>query len=113
MSTRMLFAPVLLTTLLAGCGLSEEDFTSQSIEISCSKTFECYDSTITDLLPYTTEEDCIAYFTDAADQTEADETCEFDSSKGQECLDAWDAVTCDEMADNSYDISACTDLCSE
>jgi hypothetical protein len=113
MSHRLLLAPVLLSTVLAGCGMSEEDFSTQSIEITCQKFVECFDAEAIALLGFTNEEECIDLYTTAAEEAETDDSCEFDGSKGQDCLDAWEAVTCEDMNAGTYDVSACDDLCKE
>ena len=115
---RMLF--VALSGLLVACGgVTEEEFTEQVWGMTCDLTFEC--TTAEEMEAAETmgvwifgddAEACKALL-DAAEEsadtgsTDAGTTCEFDSDKGQACLDAMAEMSCD-----STDSPAeCGDLC--
>ncbi len=101
-----------LVTLIA-CGPSKEDFTAESIRVTCDKMFECGGETAT-VLGYTDADDCVAKLTTASEEAEASDTgtescANYDSSKASECLDATEALACDA---SEADINAANDICT-
>ena len=113
MSHRMLFASVIVASL-AGCGMSEEDFSAEFTDVSCAKMVECFDAAALEFLGFTTEEECVDLYTsDGTDTGTSDDSCDFDSAKAQDCLDAYEAVTCEELTGGTADLSACDDLCKD
>ncbi len=116
---RILF--VGLTGLLVACGgVTEEEFADQVWGLTCDLTFECTTADEIEaaeglgLWIFGADADACKALLDEAEESEdtgsseEGETCEFDSDKGQACLDAMAELTCDSPAETP---DACTDLC--
>lgn len=74
---------------LAGCGLSEDKFSEQSIKATCEWIVECFN----DPEVYADVDACITELTDAGEDPADD--CTYDAKKAKECLDGLEALTCD------------------
>ncbi len=79
---RIHFLAVSTSVVLASC-FGAERFDSQLFEARCDWSTECYPDVYTsrDLCPRA--------------ELDGDE-CEFQADPARDCLDAWDALTCDE-----------------
>jgi len=110
-----------LSGLLVACGgITEEDFSDQAWGITCDLTFECTTAeeieAAGDFWIFGADADACKALLDDAEESEdtaaaggeETDTCEFDSDKGQACLDAMAELTCDSPAETP---EACTDLC--
>lgn len=83
------FLGMLALSALVGCGYSESKFTDELAEATCTYLADC-----TDL--YDDVDTCL----NDAEPGEVDETCEYDSGKAKECVDAVKALTCEnDMSD--------------
>ncbi len=116
---RILF--VGLSGLLVACGgVTEEEFTDQAWGMTCDLTFECTTAeeieAAGDWWIFGADADACKALLDEAEESEdtaaaggeeAEETCEFDSDKGQACLDAMAELDCDAAESPA----ACGDLC--
>ncbi|MEE2751354.1 MAG: hypothetical protein VX519_07980 [Myxococcota bacterium] len=114
---RILF--VGLSGLLVACGgITEEEFGDQVWGLTCDRAFEC---TTADEIEAAESlglwffgenaESCKALLDEAEESedtgsTEEGDTCEFDSDKGQACLDAMAALDCE-----STSATECNDVC--
>ena len=103
--------------LLVACGgLTEEDFSKQVGGMICDLHHECESAEEIVVAESFFGADVAACkaLVDAAEEHEdtagGDETenCEFDSDKGQACLDAMAELTCDSFAGL---LEGCTDVC--
>ena len=88
----------LLSSMIAtGCGggPSEEEFAEKAAEVFCAKIFECFDESMVEKM-YGDEESCRE--TMQGDMEPGDESdCEYDSKAADDCLDAYDAMACDDL----------------
>lgn len=99
--------------LVACGGLSEDDFAEQLGDLVCDKTFECAGETTLGFLPWASAEECknaeATGTTPPTGTTGTGTDCEFDSDKGQACLDDLEAATCD----GGFTLPAsCADVCA-
>lgn len=89
---------IALGLVACGGGLTEEEFGQQVGEVTCDKLFECMGDTTLGFFGWTSVEDCYAAGeTTGTPPTGTSECANFDSAAAQACLDAWDAVTCEDM----------------
>ena len=104
--------------LLTACGgMTEDEFGDEFIVVTCDKMFECT----------TAEEieaagafwvfgadsgECQAIFADAEVTEDTGAECAFDGAAAQECLDGYDAMTCEEAAEGTAP-DACSNICGE
>ncbi len=104
---------------LVACGPSKEDFSSESIRITCDKMFECGGEAAASVLGFSDADDCVSQLTTAADEAEASDTgtdscADYDSSKASDCLDALETLACDASeADTTAANDLCTAVCGE
>ena len=116
MRSVLFIAPLLA---LVACGPSKDDFTDESIRITCDKMFECGGEAAASMLGYSDADDCVTQLTTAADEAEASDTGEescanYDSSKASDCLDALETLACDASeADVTAMNDTCTAVCGE
>jgi len=102
--------------LLSACGgMTEDQFADEMIVVSCDKMFECTsDEDIEAMGAFwvfgSTSEECQAIFADAEAVEDTGAACEFDGAAGQECLDGYDAMTCEEAAEGTSP-DACNNIC--
>ncbi len=96
-------------SFLVACNPSKEDFAAQMAELTCQKANECYGAAALGAMGYDSEADCITSMSEEARTAVDDETeCpNYDGAKAAECLEAFEAVTCDGMDG----LTACDDVC--
>lgn len=110
-----------LSGLLVACGgVTEDEFSDQAWDMTCDLMFEC--TTAEEIEQAETlgvwifgadAEACKAVLDEAEESEDTaggddTETCEFDSDKGQACLDAMAEITCETIQEAP---EACTDVC--
>ena len=88
---------LLLSSLIAtGCGggVSEDDLGKEAAKSVCAKMFECNEAMVSKV--YEDEAAC----QDALSgdyEPGAEDDCDYDSKAADDCLDAFDALSCDEL----------------
>ena len=107
-----------LPLIVAACGsaLTEEDFTNESINIMCDKTFECYTAEELEVFAGffgADSAECVTIMTALVEDGEETETeCVFDADAAQTCLDDAEAQSCDDLKAGTA-VDSCADLCAE
>jgi len=110
----MRFALVLLPLTLGACGVSQEKFSEEMVAASCNKMSECFGAEMMTAMGFASVDECIAKTTSSADDKFSEENCpNYDAGLAKQCLDQFDAASCDAIANGSADISACETMCGE
>jgi hypothetical protein len=102
MKTHHILSLMFAGTLLAGCGLSEEDFQSQYFDSACSLTIECLGKNKL----FTSVDQCVDYMNAAA--VLIPENCVYDAASAKDCLDWIDGATCDDATSDESNV--CDDV---
>ncbi len=104
--------------LLSACGgMTEDEFADEFIVATCDKMFECTSAEEIEAAGAfwvfgADSEECQGIFADAEAVEDTGSTCEFDSSAAQECLDAYNSMSCEDAADGTTP-DACNNICAE
>ena len=88
----------LLSSMIAtGCGggPSEDEFAEEFAKVYCAKMFECFDSMAGKM--YEDEEACRETMEGDGKPSEKEDDCDYDSKAADDCLDAFDAMECDDL----------------
>jgi hypothetical protein len=89
---------LLLASLIAtGCGggVSENDFGAEAAKSVCAKMFECNKAMVSKV--YADEAACQDALSGNYDPTAKSADCNYDSKAAGDCLDAFDAMSCDDV----------------
>ena len=86
----------LLALLATGCGYTAEEFQADYAEAHCAVYDQCALLGVSEI--YTSLEDCVAQ----VEASVAVETCEFDRETAQECVDALNTMSCDDLYDDAW-----------
>jgi hypothetical protein len=90
---------LLLSSLIAtGCGggVSEDDFGAEAAKSICAKMFECFDESVITKM-YEDEAACEDALSGDYEPGAKTDNCDYDSSAAGDCLDAFDAMSCDDL----------------
>ena len=114
-----------LFAVLAACAPSEEKFETESIALTCEKTFECTaeeDITAAQEAGFwffgADVDECITIFTEATEEstedTAADETeYVYNKAAAKECLASMEAATCDDLSNAEFTPAGCDEVYTE
>lgn len=115
---------VIALAFLVGCGYSEEKFTDDYLDATCTSLETCesdivafYTAAGLDEATAQTTYDtvyaiCSAEETeDTATTEESESTCEFDSAKAKECIDALEAADCGIWTGEATFPAVCSEVC--
>ena len=69
---------------LTGCSLSQEQFQTESIDITCLRLMECYSEEATEFFEFASQEECVSALFERLEPTT---DCIYDPEKAQACLD--------------------------
>ncbi len=85
--------PFLLAVVgLASCGYTEDSYISDYVDVVCGLYAEC------DLYSeYFTQEMCESIGDTTEDTGATTTTCTFDGDIAQDCISAWEEITCDDL----------------
>ncbi len=83
--------------LVAGCGVSQSTFQSDYAAKYCALQFQCEDTAALSALGWTDEAACVSDLS-AVDTA----STSYDKKAAKDCLTALDAVTCDDLASNTF-----------
>ena len=90
---------------MAGCSLSQEQFQTESIDVTCTRLMECYAEEAVDFFEFESQDACISALRERLQPTT---NCVYDSEKAQICLDEKYDSTCE-----SYSFDDSSDACEE
>ncbi len=96
--------------LTTACGITEDEYAEEFINIFCDLAEECYDEITLTALGFSTADECVDLYSDLGEDTGGEDTCEFDSDAAQTCLDEYSALTCDDLNAGTTP-SACALVC--
>jgi hypothetical protein len=86
----------LVFSLLAGCGgLSQDEFNDRYAEAYCTASFDCQEEGSAAVVIGDSVEDCKSFFEIAV--ASAAENCDYDELAAQECLDAVEGASCEDL----------------
>ena len=92
---RLFFILSTLVTMTA-CGMSEDQYIDELVEIYCNNDVDCYSAEVLEAnVGYTTVDECFETYEESFHDY-APEGCEFDRDAAQECLDLMYTMTCDD-----------------
>lgn len=99
-----------------GCGLSEEEYTDESIRVLCEKWEECDVLAAMYGIMGETADECITILESAATTTTTGTTTEgcvdYDGAAAADCVAGWEEATCDQINDFTWQPESCKDVCS-
>ena len=103
---------LLLSSVIAtGCGgPSEEEFAEDAAKVVCEKMFECMDQKALDFMGWDDEEACREDMQGDYEPGESD--CEYDADAANDCLDALEDSSCEDLKSGSS-LPECDDVCPE
>ena len=103
---------VALMGSMTACGLSEDAYADGVIEKSCYLWIECFELADLELLgwDWESEQDCVDWMNDNSSDDTTTEDCTYDAGVAQECLDAYEAIECDDFTSGTYDVGVCQDV---
>ena len=112
----MKYLPFIAASLMIGCGLSQEKFETEYIDLSCDKVFECFSAEDIEAAGefWTLGADaaeCSTILNDQAAEAE-DAECEYDAAAAQACLDASADLSCDDYLAGNLPAD-CSKVCGE
>ena len=89
---------VLSSLIATGCGggVSEDEFGEEAAKSICAKMFECLDESVVTKM-YADEEACQEALSSDYDPGAKTDDCDYDSKAADDCLDAFDAMSCDDL----------------
>ena len=99
----------LLSSVIAtGCGggVSENDFGKEAAKSICAKMFECLDKSVLNKM-YADEAACQDALSADYDPGAKNADCNYDSKAAGDCLDAFDAMTCDDLKAGNTTLPEC------
>lgn len=96
---------VILACVLAGCGPSQESFTSDYVAAECQYRIDCYDPAVLEFYGYDTVDGCTASF--GPEFVTDHQGCTYDKAAAKACLKAFDALSCPADGDEPADPEAC------
>ena len=106
----------LLSSLIAtGCsgGVSEDEFGEEAAKVFCAKMFECLDGKTLDFMGYDDEDACVEDLETEMEPGGDDDDCEYDAGAADDCLDAFEEMSCEDLKDPNAQPSECEDVCPE
>ena len=78
--------------LLAGCGLSADEYVPKYVDLECEFALACYDDAVLEFNGWATQDDCVA---DRGAEVQAEAVqCEFDKGAAKDCLKQFDELAC-------------------
>ena len=117
----MRYLSLALPLIIAACGstMTQDDFTAESISITCDQVFECYTEEELALFGGMFGEsasECVVLMEALMAEAETDpkaETveCDFNAEAAQTCLDEGAAMSCDDVKTGTSP-AACADVCT-
>jgi hypothetical protein len=96
--------------LLPGCGVNEDNYVEKFAKVVCELYYDCFE----EFGEYWDDVDaCVdetAELLDDGDESYTD--CEFDSKNARKCIDSYEAITCEQIDANTYEIDeeACENI---
>jgi hypothetical protein len=98
-----------------GGGMSEDQFTDEMIGVTCDKVFECTTAEEIEAVGWffgANSAECEALFEGAevVEDTGATVECDFDSDAARTCVDAMEALSCEDWAAGTFPAS-CEEVC--
>jgi hypothetical protein len=101
---------LLLSSLIAtGCGggVSEDEFAAEFAKSYCAKMFECMDQKALDFMGWDDEEACRQAMDGDGKGGDKSDDCNYDSKAADDCLDAFDALSCDDLKSGTTTLPEC------
>ena len=89
----LLFSSVIATG--CGGGVSEDDFGKEAAKSICAKMFECNEAMMSKV--YADEAACEDALSADMDPGAKTDDCNYDAGAADDCLDAFDAMSCDDV----------------
>ena len=96
---------------LTGCSLSQEQFQTESIDVTCARLMECYADEAEEFFEFASQDDCILALRERLEPTV---DCVYDPDQAQTCLDEKYDSTCDTFSfDDTSEACAEALICEE
>lgn len=79
--------------LLCACAMTEEDWSTERLRVSCELNYDCTPADEHAYLPWDNLEDCM----DPSEDGSITIQCPFDGKVAEDCIAEWEALSCDDF----------------